>query len=130
MAVDESVEESTAKEVVRITEEIENLQVADTGLEPSQKHDSNLSDAEDAPAGSVGEDAVDGLVPKVTEDFMLPSAAEKDEEGGESLLAKIPTSEGAGLPLIAAEEEVKLLDPEEGSYYVAEVILEVLNRYF
>lgn len=119
-AVDKSepkVEESTPREFGEIAEGMGNLQVDDT--QPRGSGEDELQEQE-------GEDTVDGPASELEGDAGPPLAVAKELEVTD--LPALATAEEAGILLAAAEVEVRLLDPEDGSYYVAEVILDVLNR--
>lgn len=128
-------QESTAERLSEIAEQIEGLKVDDdTKLSPgagagdAQKNGS-LSGEEDEHHSPVIEDEVDGS-PGVP-----PARAEAVGGTGLHPPAAMPETrpewEGdvaAELPIATAEEEVRILDPEEGSSYLAHVMLEVFNR--
>ena len=118
------VQASTTEQLGEIAGQIEGLKVDDTSPGATQEYD-----PDEQQGGPVQrEDLVDGSTGLETRTSPQPLVTEASPEG-------VPGgTEGAlggtvELPSADADVEVRLLDPEEGNYYLTQVILEVFNRY-
>ena len=118
------VQANTIEQLGEIAGQIEGLKVDDTSPGATQEYD-----PDEQQGGPVQrEDLVDGstgLETRTSPQTLVTEASPEGVPGG---------TEGAlggtvELPSADADVEVRLLDPEEGNYYLTQVILEVFNRY-
>lgn len=114
------VRADTTEKLSEIADQIEALKVDDTN--PGTTQDGAAPSGEQQ--GPESEDVVDGSrVPASLEARTSPQPSVTEDSAVGTPGGTVP------LPSAEADVEVRLLDPEEGGYYLTQVILEVYNRY-